>query len=710
MIPASDLIAVIADHCRLSREQVQAAVDLLAGGATIPFIARYRKEATGSLDEVAVTAIRDQLHSLTEIARRRAVISESLATQGVLTAALQQQLEAATTLARLEDIYLPFRPKRRTRGMIAREKGLDPLAQALFRQQASPVDPRPYIAPEKGVASAEEALAGARDIIAEIINEDLPTRSGLRRLFQDRAVISSKVVKKHQDQGTKFRDYFDWQEPAARAPGHRLLAMFRGENDKVLTLTVRPPQDLALDDLAGRHLRSSPARQQVELALADGYRRLLAPSLENELRRELKTRADREAIAVFAANLRNLLLAPPLGEKRVLALDPGFRTGAKLVCLDAQGRLLHAATIYPLLAPKQADEAGRIVAQLVRDQAIEAIAIGSGTGGRETEEFVRRLELPADLIITLVNEDGASVYSASETARREFPDHDITIRGAVSIGRRLQDPLAELVKIEAKAIGVGQYQHDVDQGELQRALDETVVSCVNAVGVELNTASLELLTAVSGLGPPLAGNIIAYRDANGPFTGRAELRRVPRLGPKAFEQCAGFLRIRGAANPLDASAVHPERYGLVARMAADAGLTVEQLMASAAARTALPLNRYLSPEIGLPTLRDIVDELAKPGRDPRTSYVEFRYAAGIHRLEDLQPGMVLPAIITNVTRFGAFADIGVHQDGLIHISQLADRFVKDPAEIVRVRQQVEVRVLEVDSARKRISLSMKKQG
>ncbi|MBB5349151.1 RNA-binding transcriptional accessory protein [Desulfoprunum benzoelyticum] len=709
MTSASDPIAIIADQHRLSPVQVQAAVDLLAAGATIPFIARYRKEATGSLDEVAVTAIRDQLHSLTEIARRRTAITESLATQGVLTETMQQQLEAATTLARLEDIYLPFRPKRRAKGMIAREKGLEPLAQALFSQPPSPVDPRPYIAPEKGVASEEEALAGARDIIAEIISEDLPSRAGLRRLFQELADISSKVVKKHQDQGAKFRDYFDWQEPAAKAPGHRLLAMFRGENEKVLTLTVRPAEDLALDDLAARHLRSSPARQQVGMALTDGYRRLLAPSLENELRRELKGRADREAIAIFAANLRHLLLAPPLGEKRVLALDPGFRTGAKLVCLDAQGRLLLAATVYPLLGPKQAEEAGRIVARLVREQGIEAIAIGSGTGGRETEEFVRGLELPADIIITLVNEDGASVYSASETARREFPDYDITVRGAVSIGRRLQDPLAELVKIEAKAIGVGQYQHDVDQAELQKALDETVVSCVNAVGVELNTASLELLTAVSGLGPTLAGNIIAHRNANGPFAGRAELRRVPRLGPKAFEQCAGFLRIRGAANPLDASAVHPERYGLVARMATDAGVTVEQLMASAAARDNLVLERYLSQEIGMPTLKDIVHELAKPGRDPRTSFVPFRFAAGIHRLQDLQAGMVLPAIITNVTRFGAFADIGVHQDGLIHVSQLADRFVKDPAEVVRVRQQVEVRVLEVDCDRKRISLSMKTQ-
>ncbi|MGB5232585.1 MAG: Tex family protein [Desulfoprunum sp.] len=710
MTPMSNPIATIADRCRFSREQVQATVDLLAAGATIPFIARYRKEATDSLDEVAITAIRDQLHSLTEIARRRKAIIESMERQEALTEALRQQLEAATTMVRLEDIYLPFRPKRRTRGMIAREQGLAPLAEALLLQQAAPVDARPFIVPENSVASEDEALAGARDIIAETISEDAASRDGLRRLFRDRAVISSKVVKKHQDQGAKFRDYFEWQEPAAKAPGHRLLAMFRGDNEKVLALTVRPPEEMALHYLAGRHLRSSPAAEQVRLALDDGYRRLLAPSLENELRRELKTRADREAIAVFTANLRELLLAPPLGQKRVLALDPGFRTGAKLVCLDGQGRLLHAATIYPLLGAKQADEAGRIITGLVSEYGIEAIAIGNGTAGRETEEFVRRLDLAADLIITLVNEDGASVYSASDTARREFPDHDITVRGAVSIGRRLQDPLAELVKIEPKAIGVGQYQHDVDQAELQQALDETVISCVNAVGVELNTASLELLTAVSGLGPTLAGNIIAYRDANGPFAGLAELRRVPRLGPKAFEQCAGFLRIRGAANPLDASAVHPERYGLIARMATDAGRTVEQLMASAAARDNLVLDRYLAPEIGMPTLRDIVAELAKPGRDPRTAFVQFHFAPGIHRLEDLRPDMVLPAIITNVTRFGAFADIGVHQDGLIHVSQLADRFVKDPAEVVKVRQQVEVRVLEVDCERKRISLSMKRQG
>jgi uncharacterized protein len=706
----SNPIATIADRCRFSREQVQATVDLLAAGATIPFIARYRKEATDSLDEVAITAIRDQLHSLTEIARRRKAIIESMERQEARTEALRQQLEAATTMVRLEDIYLPFRPKRRTRGMIAREQGLAPLAEALLLQQAAPVDARPFIVPENSVASEDEALAGARDIIAETISEDAASRDGLRRLFRDRAVISSKVVKKHQDQGAKFRDYFEWQEPAAKAPGHRLLAMFRGDNEKVLALTVRPPEEMALHYLAGRHLRSSPAAEQVRLALDDGYRRLLAPSLENELRRELKIRADREAIAVFTANLRELLLAPPLGQKRVLALDPGFRTGAKLVCLDGQGRLLHAATIYPLLGAKQADEAGRIITGLVSEYGIEAIAIGNGTAGRETEEFVRRLDLAADLIITLVNEDGASVYSASDTARREFPDHDITVRGAVSIGRRLQDPLAELVKIEPKAIGVGQYQHDVDQAELQQALDETVISCVNAVGVELNTASLELLTAVSGLGPTLAGNIIAYRDANGPFAGLAELRRVPRLGPKAFEQCAGFLRIRGAANPLDASAVHPERYGLIARMATDAGRTVEQLMASAAARDNLVLDRYLAPEIGMPTLRDIVAELAKPGRDPRTAFVQFHFAPGIHRLEDLRPDMVLPAIITNVTRFGAFADIGVHQDGLIHVSQLADRFVKDPAEVVKVRQQVEVRVLEVDCERKRISLSMKRQG
>ena len=701
---------LVAQQLGLPPSQIQATADLLAEGATIPFIARYRKERTGSLDEVVITTIRDQLQRLAELEKRRAAIIDSMLSQEVMTEALQRKIRDAATMAELEDIYLPFRPKRRTRGMIAREKELEPLALALFRQEKTPVDPAPFVDIDRGVSSIDDALAGARDIIAEWVSEDAADRAALRRLFQEKAMVSSKVVKKQQDQAGKYRDYFDWQEPAGKAAGHRLLAMFRGEHEKMLTVTVRPAEQPALQYLAGRHLRPSPSREQVAMAIEDGYRRLLAPSLENELRRELKDRADREAIAVFAANLRELLLAPPLGEKRVLALDPGYRTGAKLVCLDAQGRLLHAATIYPLLGAKQAEEAGQTIVRLVREKEIEAIAIGNGTGGRETEDFVRGLGLPAELAVTLVNEDGASVYSASETARREFPDHDITVRGAVSIGRRLQDPLAELVKIEPKAIGVGQYQHDVDQAELKRALDETVISCVNSVGVELNTASLELLTAVSGLGPTLACNIVAFREKNGPFTGRSELRSVPRLGPKAFEQCAGFLRIRGAANPLDASAVHPERYGLVTRMAKDAGVTVEQLIHSASARESVDLARYLSADTGMPTLIDIIAELAKPGRDPRQAFIPFRFAAGIHCIDDLRPGMVLPAIITNVTKFGAFADIGVHQDGLIHISQLADRFVKDPAEVVRVRQQVEVRVLEVDGDRKRIALSMKKQG
>jgi uncharacterized protein len=705
-----DATATVAQQLGLAPDQVRATAALLAEGATVPFIARYRKEATGSLDEVVITSIRDRLHTLAELEKRRAAIIDSMESQQALTDELRRQIGAAATMAELEDIYLPFKPKRRTRGMIARERGLEALALDLFRQRATAVDPSPFVDADKGVPTKEDALAGARDIIAELINEDAADRASLRRLFRERAVLSSKVAAGKQQQAGKYRDYFDWQEPACKAAGHRLLAVFRGENEKLLSVSIRPPEEPALHYLAGRHLKPSPSREQVAMAIEDGYRRLLAPSLENELRRELKARADKEAIAVFAANLRDLLLAPPLGEKRVLALDPGYRTGAKLVCLDAQGSLLHTATIYPLLGAGQAEEAGQTVLRLVREYGVEAIAIGNGTGGRETEEFVRSLGLPAEVAVTLVNEDGASVYSASETARREFPDRDITVRGAVSIGRRLQDPLAELVKIEPKAIGVGQYQHDVDQGELKRALDETVVSCVNSVGVELNTASLELLTAVSGLGPVLACNIIAYRNANGPFASRTELRRVPRLGPKAFEQCAGFLRIRGAANPLDASAVHPERYGLVARMASDAGLSVEELIESHDARQKIVLERYLTPDTGMPTLTDIIGELAKPGRDPRRAFVPFAFAAGVHSIDDLRPGMVLPAIITNVTRFGAFADIGVHQDGLIHISQLADRYVKDPAEVVRVRQQVEVRVLEVDGERRRIALSMKKQG
>ncbi|MDP3479903.1 MAG: Tex family protein [Desulfoprunum sp.] len=702
-------IAAVAKALQIDKQQVSETVTLLENGATVPFIARYRKEATGSLDEVVITAIRDQLQRLAEKDKRRQAIVESLEKLGLLTEPLHKQLLAAESLTELEDIYLPFRPKRRTRGMIAREKGLEPLAAAIFRQSALPVDAALFIDPAKGVESKEDALAGARDIIAEQLSEDARSRAGLRQIFRNQAVLSAKVVKKNQEQGSKFRDYFDWQEAAGKAAGHRLLAMFRGENEKVLTLSFRPPEEAALLFLKKHHLQNSPVQAQIEMAIEDSYKRLIAPSLENELRGELKDKADREATGVFAANLRELLLAPPMGEKRVLALDPGYRTGAKLVCLDGQGRLLHNTTVYPTQSEKKLAEAAGTVTNLVKQFAIEAIAIGNGTAGRETEEFVRSLGLAKDIIITLVNEDGASIYSASEVARREFPDHDITVRGAVSIGRRLQDPLAELVKIDPKSIGVGQYQHDINQAELKKSLDEVVVSCVNKVGVELNTASLELLTSVSGLGPVLAGNIISHRDKVGPFTDRSGLLQVPRLGPRAYEQCAGFLRIRGAVNPLDNSAVHPERYKIVARMARDAGVSVVQLMGSETARKSLVLDTYLTPSVGLPTLQDIISELAKPGRDPRQSFIQFQFAEGIHDIADLHPGMLLPGIITNVTKFGAFADIGVHQDGLIHISQMADRYVKDPSEVVKVRQQVEVRVLEIDKERKRIALSLKKQ-
>jgi len=703
-------IEAVAKTLQINRNQVQETATLLESGATVPFIARYRKEVTGSLDEVVITAIRDTLQRLAERDKRRQAIIESLEKQHTLTEDLHRQLQAAETLTELEDIYLPFRPKRRTRGMIAREKGLEPLAAAIFRQAPAPIDSSGFIDPSKGVHTPEEALAGARDIIAEQLSEDAGIRAGLRQIFKHQAILSSKVVKKNQDLGAKFRDYFDWQEPAGKAAGHRLLAMLRGENEKVLTLSFRPPEESALQCIKKRLLKNSPVQALVEEAIEDSYKRLIAPSLENEVRSELKDKADKEAIGVFTTNLRELLLAPPLGAKRVLALDPGYRTGAKLVCLDAQGVLLHNTTIFPTQSERKLAEAASTLTDLVKHYRIEAIAIGNGTAGRETEEFVRSLDLPTELIITLVNEDGASIYSASEVARREFPNHDITVRGAVSIGRRLQDPLAELVKIDPKSIGVGQYQYDVNQAELKKALDEMVAHCVNKVGVELNTASLELLTSVSGLGPVLAGNIISYRDRVGPFASRQQLLQVPRLGPKAFEQCAGFLRIRGAANALDNSAVHPERYDIVARMAVDAGVSVPELIQSETARKSLVLEKYLTDSVGLPTLLDIVSELAKPGRDPRLSFIQFQFAEGIHTIADLQPGMLLPAIITNVTKFGAFADIGVHQDGLIHISQLADRFVKDPSEVVKVRQQVEVRVLEIDRERKRIALSMKKQA
>lgn len=699
---------IIAQQLNISAAQVTGTLNLFAEGGTVPFIARYRKEVTGSLDEVAILAIRDQHQQLIEIDKRREAIIESLKKNELITDPLTEQLQKAHSLTELEDIYLPYRPKRKTRGLMAREKGLAPLAEQIFAGNSLSIDISRFLDPEKGVTTEEDALAGARDIIAEEIAEDLPTRAELRQLFQNQAVIEARVVKKNMAQGEKFRDYFDWQEPAPKAAGHRLLAMFRGENEKILKLSVRPPEESSLRLLKKRHLKVTRWQKEVANAIEDSYQRLLAPSLENELCKELKSRADVEAIQVFADNLRQLLLAAPLGEKRVLALDPGYRTGAKLVCLDEQGKLLDNTTIFPTHGGRKLEEAGNIITGMVAKYRIEAIGIGNGTAGRETEEFVRSLGLDGSIIVTLVNEDGASIYSASAAARTEFPDHDITVRGAISIGRRLQDPLAELVKIDPKSIGVGQYQHDVNQSELKKTLREVVESCVNSVGVELNSASAELLTYVAGLGQTLADNIIVHRNSNGPFRTRQELLKVARLGPKAFEQSAGFLRIRTGANPLDASSVHPERYKLVKKMAKDIGVTVANLLDSDTVRRSIDLKEYIDESTGLPTLTDIMEELAKPGRDPRKGFEQFHFAEGVHTMEDLSEGMRLPAIITNITRFGAFADIGIKQDGLIHISQLADRFIKDPGEVVKIGQKVEVRVVELDSKRKRIALSMRK--
>lgn len=700
----------IAEELNISFRQVRSTAELLEEDCTIPFIARYRKEATGSLDEVAVTAIRDRLEQLAELDKRREAILKSLEERELLTEPLKDAVMSAETMAELEDVYLPYRPKRRTRATIAREKGLEPLAERLFAQEK--FDPtreaEPFVDQEKGVESVDQALSGARDIIAEWVNEDSDARAAVRRLFFDKGTMRSRVLEDKGEVGAKFRDYFDWDEDISTAPGHRVLAMFRGEKEGVLSLQIRPPEQDALALLTRKFVKGDgPVSEQVGMAVEDGYKRLMAPSMENEIRQESKKRADEEAIRVFAENLRELLLAPPLGQKRVLALDPGFRTGAKLVCMDAQGKLVHHETIYPTQSAKLAQEAGERVKDLCRKFHIEAVAIGNGTAGRETESFVRSLGLDESIIVVMVNESGASVYSASKVAREEFPDQDVTVRGAVSIGRRLTDPLAELVKIDPKSIGVGQYQHDVDQTALKRGLDDVVMSCVNAVGVEVNTASKELLTYVSGLGPTLGRNIVAYRDENGAFRSRKDLLKVQRLGPKAFEQAAGFLRVRGGENPLDASAVHPERYKLVETMAKDAGCSVRDLLKSEELRKKIRVEKYVDDKVGLPTLTDIMNELAKPGRDPRERFEAFSFAEGINALEDLKPGMRLPGIVTNVTKFGAFVDVGVHQDGLVHISQLADRFVKDPAEVVKVSQKVMVTVLEVDVPRKRISLSMR---
>jgi len=701
---------MIANEVKVTLQQVEAVKSLLDEGATIPFIARYRKEKTGSLDEVAIGNIRDGLERLAALDTRRQAILESLEEQNVLTPELKIAVESAPTMTELEDIYLPFRPKRRTRAIIAKEKGLEPLAKLIFAQGLTDplVDAITFVNVEKGVGSVEDALAGARDIIAEWVNEDKQARWTIRRLFHMEALIRSSVAKGKEGEGIKYSNYFDWQEPVTRAPGHRILAMLRGEKEGFLKISIRPEHEKALALLQRLFVKSAGAASaQVTLAIEDSYNRLLAPSIETDIRQQIKQRADDEALRVFVRNLRETLMAPPLGQRAVLAVDPGYRTGCKVVCLDPQGKLLANAVIYIGQSAARNEEAKKLVLDYIQKYRIEAIAIGNGTAGRETEEFFRGLNLPAQIPVVMVNESGASIYSASTVAREEFPDQDITVRGAVSIGRRLMDPLAELVKIDPKSIGIGQYQHDVDQNRLRNNLDETVISCVNEVGVKVNTASQQLLTYVSGLGPTLAKNVIAYRNENGPFRKRSDLKKVPRLGPKAFEMAAGFLRIDDAENPLDASAVHPESYHIVDRMAKDMGCSLADLIRKEELRNQINLEHYMGEEYGLPTLQDIMIELVKPGRDPRQQFEAIAFAADIRSIDRLTPGMMLPGIVTNVTNFGAFVDIGVHQDGLVHISELADKFVKNPGDIVSVNQRVTVRVVSVDTERRRISLSMK---
>jgi uncharacterized protein len=704
------LILKIAKEQNLDIKQVQAIVSLLGEGATIPFIARYRKEATGSLDEVAVTAVRDRLNQLNELNDRKETVLKSLEKHGHLTDELQEKVLAAESMAVLADIYLPYKPKRRTKAVIAKEKGLEPLALMIFEQNG--VNPEKeaesFIDPENGVESVEDALAGARDIIAEIINENDKARAMLRNLFFTKVMIKSRVASGMEEKGAKFRDYFDWDEPVTGVPSHRMLAMRRGEKEDFLNLDILPDEEEATDRLENLFVKGEKEDSaQVKLAVKDCYKRLLSHSMETETRVHAKEKADTKAIKVFAENLRQLLLSPPLGAKRVMGIDPGFRTGCKVVCLDRQGKLLHYDTIYPHMSEKKAFAEKERIKSLCEKFEIEAIAVGNGTAGRETEAFVKAVPFSKPVQIIMVNESGASIYSASKAAREEFPDHDLTVRGSASIGRRLMDPLAELVKIDPKSIGVGQYQHDVDQKGLKQALDDVVMSCVNSVGVDLNRASTQLLAYVSGLNTGIAKNIVAYREENGPFISRKQLADVPRLGPRTFEQSAGFLRISGGENPLDSSAVHPESYHIVDAMAKDLETTVVDIMKNPDIRDQIDVSKYVTDSAGIPTLNDILNELAKPGRDPRSKFEEFSFTDGIEKIEDLRPGMKIPGIVTNITAFGAFVDIGVHQDGLVHISRMADRFVKNPADIVKVQQKITVTVLEVDLARNRISLSMK---
>lgn len=709
----------ISKALNLPERGVENTLQLLSSGCTIPFISRYRKELTGGLDEVQIADISEQYVRLNDIAKRKETIVKTIEEQGKLTPELSKRIDECWDAAELEDIYLPYKPKRRTRAQVARERGLEPLAATIMLQREQDPENAARRFVRGDVKSTEEAIKGAQDIIAENVNEDERARQTVRSAFRREAMITSKVVKAkaETDEAAKYSDYFDFSEPLRRCSSHRMLAMRRGEAEGVLRVSISPDDDGCTDRLKRQYVRGyGRCSELVGEAVADAYKRLLKPSIETEFASAAKEQADEEAIKVFADNLRQLLLAAPLGQKRVMAIDPGFRTGCKVACLDAQGNLTHHEAIFPdfclqaARTPHTADAAMR-VNSMAHTFGIEAVAIGNGTASRETEAFIKRLALKqADgkpVPVFVVSEDGASVYSASKTAREEFPDKDVTVRGAVSIGRRLMDPLAELVKLDPKSIGVGQYQHDVDQTKLKHSLDMTVESCVNSVGVNLNTASKHLLTYVSGLGPVLAQNIVDYRKANGAFTRRSQLLKVPRLGPAAYEQCAGFLRIQGAANPLDNTAVHPESYKIVEQMAKDSGCTVAQLIADKGKREAIDLRRYVSGTVGMPTLTDIMQELEKPGRDPRGQVEEFSFDDSVRTVDDLREGMVLPGIVTNITNFGAFVDIGVHQDGLVHISQLADRYVSDPTAVVRLHQHVKVRVIEVDRKRNRISLSMK---
>ncbi len=699
---------IISNELNISLKQVANTVKLLEDGATVPFISRYRKEQTGSLDEVQITDIRDRLNKLEELAKRKETVLSTIEEQGKLTDELRKRIEDCYDPIELEDIYLPYKPKRRTKATIAREKGLEPLAEIVMKQYEQNINEvaERFITDE--VPTIEDALAGARDIIAEWISENEKARNIVRRHFKRSAIIKSKVVKGKETEGVKYSDYFAWDEPVNKCASHRFLAMRRGQTEGFLKVSITPNADDVLDDLSAAFVKfDNASADQVDFAIEDSYKRLIEPSIENEFTSELKAQADDEAIRVFADNLRQLLLAAPLGQKNVLAIDPGYRTGCKLVCLDSQGNLIHNETIYPHAPQNETGKAMSKVSALVETYKIDAIAIGNGTASRETESFVKRIRFNRDVRVFGVSEDGASIYSASAVAREEFPEYDVTVRGAASIGRRLMDPLAELVKIDPKSIGVGQYQHDVDQNKLKQGLDTVVESCVNHVGVNLNTASKHLLTYISGLGPQLAKNIVDFRRENGDFISRSQLKKVPRLGDKAFEQCAGFLRIANVKNPLDNSAVHPESYHVVEQMANDLNCTVADLLKDEELRKKIDIKKYVTSAIGLPTLKDIMNELAKPGRDPRQGIKVFEFAEGVYSIDHLKVGMILPGIVTNITNFGAFVDVGVKQDGLVHISQMADRFVSNPNDIVKLHQHVMVKVLEVDITRKRIQLTMK---